>query len=374
MKYTLEKLGEVIEFLPKSKRRAGDALEEGKYPFFTSSYRQKFIDFADYKEEAIILGTGGSPTIHFSKNFSTSADTFVIKGKKEILDNKFFYYFLVSQVDLLEKGFKGAALKHISKEYIKNIEIPLPPLETQKKIVEKVDGLFAKIEEAKKLRKEAKESTENFLPSALHKIFEEGKSKWSEVKLGEVSEITRGGSPRPISRYFTENEDGINWIKIGDASNSNKYIYKTKQKIKKEGLKKSREVGKGDLLLSNSMSFGRPYIMKTTGAIHDGWLAIKPDHRKVSEEYLYQVLGSPQTINYVQDLAGGAVVKNLNIDRVKTIPVLLPPLKEQEKIVEHLDSLSEKSQQTQGFQSQTEEDLENLEKSILHKAFNDKLI
>src|SRR5699024_7808757 len=92
---------------------------------------------------------------------------------------------------------------------------------------------------------------------------------WEEKELGELLNIERGGSPRPISKYLTDDENGINWIKISDATNSTRYIYETKQKIREEGLAKTKLVEEGDFILSNSMSFGRPYIMKTTGAIHD---------------------------------------------------------------------------------------------------------
>ena len=100
-------------------------------------------------------------------------------------------------------------------------------------------------------------------------------SKWELKQLGEICEISRGGSPRPIKKYITEDSDGINWIKIGDTKDINKYIYSTKEKIKPEGVKYSREVKEGDFILSNSMSFGKPYIMKTSGCIHDGWLLLR---------------------------------------------------------------------------------------------------
>ena len=97
---------------------------------------------------------------------------------------------------------------------------------------------------------------------------------WEWVRLGSVLEIARGGSPRPIQQYLTTEPDGINWIKIGDTDKGGKYIYKTKEKIRPEGVTKSRMVHSGDFLLTNSMSFGRPYILKTDGCIHDGWLVL----------------------------------------------------------------------------------------------------
>ena len=95
---------------------------------------------------------------------------------------------------------------------------------------------------------------------------------WKWVKLNDLAEIARGGSPRPIQDYITEDKDGINWIKIGDTLEESKYITTAKEKIKPEGKKHSRFVHAGDFLLTNSMSFGRPYILKIDGCIHDGWL------------------------------------------------------------------------------------------------------
>ena len=97
---------------------------------------------------------------------------------------------------------------------------------------------------------------------------------WPVVLLGELFDIGRGGSPRPIDKYLTEDLDGVNWISISDASDSSKHIYKTKRRIRADGVNKSRMVFEGDLLLTNSMSFGRPYIMRTSGCIHDGWLVL----------------------------------------------------------------------------------------------------
>lgn len=115
---------------------------------------------------------------------------------------------------------------------------------------------------------------------------------WPLVALGEIFEIARGGSPRPIDEYITDDPDGLNWISIRDATRSEKFIRHTEKRIRAEGLKKSRWVEPGDFLLSNSMSFGRPYIMATTGCIHDGWLVLKGGSETVDPDYLYHLLGS----------------------------------------------------------------------------------
>ncbi len=162
---------------------------------------------------------------------------------------------------------------------------------------------------------------------------------WITYKLGDVCEIARGGSPRPIDKFITEEEDGINWIKIGDATRSKKYIYETKEKIKKEGITSSRVVNDGDFLLSNSMSFGRPYIMRTTGCIHDGWLVLSRYQKNLDIDFFYHLLSSPVVVNQFENLAQGATVRNLNKELVSRVKVKIPPLPIQQKIVTKLDAI-----------------------------------
>ncbi|WP_116810475.1 restriction endonuclease subunit S [Steroidobacter cummioxidans] len=161
-------------------------------------------------------------------------------------------------------------------------------------------------------------------------------SGWPSVRLGDVFDISRGGSPRPIDSFITDQSDGINWIMIGDASEGSKYICATKKRIRAEGAKKSRAVKPGDFLLTNSMSFGRPYIMKTSGCIHDGWLVLSP-RQEISQDFFYHLLGSKAVYAEFERLAAGATVKNLNSELVRGVKVRLPPLPEQRRIAEILD-------------------------------------
>jgi len=165
------------------------------------------------------------------------------------------------------------------------------------------------------------------------------KKGWETKTLGEICEIERGGSPRPIQHFITTDPSGINWIKIGDATASGKYIYKTEEKIRAEGAKRSRMVYEGDFILSNSMSFGRPYIMKTKGCIHDGWLVLHQP--KVDPDYLYYVLSSALVFNQFDQLAAGSTVRNLNIGLAKSVKIPYPPPSEQQRIVGILDEAFE---------------------------------
>ena len=163
---------------------------------------------------------------------------------------------------------------------------------------------------------------------------------WPQVKIGDVCIVERGGSPRPIDKYITDSEDGINWIKIGDTDDS-MYITSTAQKIIPEGAKKSRYVQPGDFLLSNSMSFGRPYILKIDGCIHDGWLVLRDKNGLFDKRFLYYYLSAPVTYQKFKSLAVGGVVNNLNSEMVRNVEVPLPALNEQVQIATVLDKLSD---------------------------------
>ena len=159
---------------------------------------------------------------------------------------------------------------------------------------------------------------------------------WEIKKLGEVCLVERGSSPRPIEKYQTDSPNGVNWIKIGDTKGIDKYIYSTKEKITKEGAKKSRYVKQGDFILSNSMSFGKPFIMKTDGYIHDGWFVLRL-HKFIDTEYFFHLLSSPNVQEQIHTLAAGAIVKNISGDLVKRVNIAFPALPEQKRIVTILD-------------------------------------
>ena len=196
------------------------------------------------------------------------------------------------------------------------------------------------------------------------------KSDWVKAKLGDVCMIERGGSPRPITDYLTDSPDGINWIKIGDALEGSKYITSTSEKIKPEGMKKSRFVKKGDFILSNSMSFGKPYILSIDGCIHDGWLVIRDKENVFDKSFLYYYLGSERMYRQFEKLAAGGVVKNLNSQLVRNVDVVIPPIEEQQRIVDELDLLTgiidKKNAQLR--------DLDALAQSIFYEMFGDPAI
>ena len=164
-------------------------------------------------------------------------------------------------------------------------------------------------------------------------------NEWKVDKFKNLVTIVRGGSPRPIEQYLTHKNDGVNWIKIGDVSKNAKYITSTKEKISESGKHRSREVFSGDFILSNSMSFGRPYILKINGCIHDGWLAIQNINKFYNTDYLYYFMSSKIVQEQYKIMAAGSSVQNLNKDKVGQLNALILDKKEQEVIAEYLSSI-----------------------------------
>ena len=235
----------------------------------------------------------------------------------------------------------------IKTELFYAMTIPFPSHKEQSKIgicFESLDDLITlhqrKLEKLKIIKKSM---LENLFPQngeKTPKIRFSGFTKdWEQRKLGEIVVIERGGSPRPIEKYITESNDGLNWIKIGDAPVQGRYITKTSEKIKKSGLSKTRQVFPGDLILSNSMSFGKPYIMGIEGCIHDGWLVIKNKNNVFDLKFLCHMLSTEYLFNQYKMFVAGSTVNNLNKELVGNASVRFPKMLEQRKIGKHLESL-----------------------------------
>ncbi len=239
--------------------------------------------------------------------------------------NNYFLYYLLKNNNFQTKlkPFIQGIIGGINLKF-SNIELPFPNIEIQNQIIEELDSYQKIIDGCRQVIK-------NYKPSI------DIDPSWEAVELGNLLDITRGGSPRPINKFITDDKNGVNWIKISDATKSGKYIYETKEKIIKEGVKHSRQVKEGDFILSNSMSIGRPYIMKTNGCIHDGWLLLKKKSTNITDDYLYYILSSQNIYNQFKSLSRGGVVNNLNKEIVNKVKIPLPEMKIQNKIVALLE-------------------------------------
>ena len=231
------------------------------------------------------------------------------------------------------------------------MQMPVPDITPaeQKKIADCLSSLDAYIgAETRKLHslKAHKQSLmQQMFPTEGQRLpqlrFPGFKGEWNASRLGKESTVVRGGSPRPIDSYLTRSPDGLNWLKIGDVDKEAKYIERTEERVIPAALSKTRQIHPGDLILSNSMSFGRPYISKIVSCIHDGWLAITGIQEQLNPEFLYYELCSGRSQVYFQSLAAGSGVKNLNAESIKQLPLTFPSPAEQRKILDCLSCLDD---------------------------------
>ena len=273
----------------------------------------------------------------------------------------------------IESITTGNTIKHILSSDMQEFIVDMPDYNEQKKIGQHFSNLDHLItlhqRKLEKLKIVKKAMLENCFPKNGEKIpkfrFSGFTGDWEQRKLSDLVQIERGGSPRPIDDYITDASNGLNWIKIGDAPAQGNYITKTAEKIRPEGLSKTREVHPGDLILSNSMSFGKPYIMGIYGCIHDGWLLIRNTHNFFDLTFLCHLLGTPQMLNQYRSLAAGSTVNNLNKELVGNTVVTIPNIDEQRVIgqySEYLDHLITLHQRKL-------EKLKVIKKSFLEKMF-----
>ena len=349
----------------------------GKYPIYGSGgIIGKAVEYLCEAGSTIIgrKGTINNP-LFVEERFWNIDTAFGMKPIYAISDLYFFYfcqYFDFSKLD------KSTAVPSLTQSAIGEVFIPIPPINEQKRITDGISYWFGFIDTLESnlnnLQLTIKQTKSKILDLAIHgqlvpqdptnepasellkrinpkaeitsdnghyqknKQFEIP-STWVLCKLGAVNEIARGGSPRPIKDYLTNDANGINWIKIGDTTKDGKYINSVKEKIRPEGVKKSRLVHKGDFLLTNSMSYGRPYILNVDGCIHDGWLVISPIGKAYTSDFLYYLLSSSFAYEQFTNVASGGVVTNLNSDKVADTTFPLPPYTEQERIVAKIEEI-----------------------------------
>jgi len=253
------------------------------------------------------------------KLLDLNSELAVIENDLDVLENQF--------VEYLPKSILQAAVQGKLVAQDPNNELAT---ELLKRIKQEKEGLVrdGKIKKDKSLPPISEDEIPYDLPAG-----------WVWCRLEDFCLVARGGSPRPIQDFLTDNADGLNWIKIGDTDKNDKYINTTKEKIKREGLKKTRQVYKGDFLLTNSMSFGRPYILNIDGCIHDGWLVLSGYQGAVDTDFFYYALSSDFAFQQFKGSVSGSVVKNLNSDKVAKSLFPLPPLVEQQRIVAKVDEL-----------------------------------
>ena len=340
--WEIKKLGEVCDIICGQDYKSVKD-DNGKYPIYGTGGIMGYASQYRCPANSVIIGRKGSINnpLFVETEFWNVDTAFGVVPNEKILHPKFFYLFC-KDYDFTRHDV-SVTIPSLRRTDILKINVPVPPIAEQEKIVAELDCLSEIIEKKKQQLKEL----DNLAQSIFYEMFGdpvENDKGWEVKKIGEVCIVERGGSPRPINAFITDDENGVNWIKIGDATEGSRFITSTKEKIIPEGVRKSRMVYKGDFILSNSMSFGRPYIMGIDGCIHDGWLVLRDKDNVFDKTYLYYYLGSSHVYQEFKRLAVGGVVNNLNSELVRGVRVAIPSFSVQQEFASQIESIEKQKE------------------------------
>lgn len=356
-----KKLGDVCEF-KRGKSITKKNVKEGNIPVIAGGQKPAYYhsEFNRSGETITVAGSGAyAGFLGFWEEPIFLSDAFSIETC-DLLNKKYLYYYLLNMQDKIYDLKKGSGIPHVYGEDMARLMIAIPSLEIQEKIAKTLDKftnyvteLQSELQSELQLRNKQYEYYRDKLLSKeyLNKVlnnYDLYKYELRETTLGDLAQVNRGASPRPISNFITNSEDGVPWIKISDAGLNSKYINQTIQRITREGAKKSRLLKKGDFIISNSMSYGRPYILAIEGCIHDGWASISEYEENLNSDFLYHYLNSNKVQNYWLKKMNTSSVSNLNSDIIKSLPIPLIDKNLQAKIAEILDKFQAITQDING--------------------------
>ena len=314
---------DLFEFQNKSRIKAGEGLEIGKYPFYTSSSEQsKFLNDFCYEGDSLIFGTGGTASIHFnSAKFSVSTDCLVARPiiSKKILA-QYYYHFLKSNIHILEKGFKGAGLKHISKTYISQINLPDTDYQEQKQVVE----ILNHSEVLRQKRNQSLQLLDEFLRATFLEMFGDpirNTNKYKKKRISDLGEVITGNTPsRAVQEYYG---DFIEWIKSDNINTPSYILTKAKECLSKKGAQIGRIAPKGSILVTciagSPGCIGNVAMADRDVAFNQQINAFVPGNEILQEFFFAQILFCKKLIQQVNTNGMKGLVSKGNFSEINII-------------------------------------------------------
>lgn len=339
----------------------GDGEFINDYKIYTSVEKADELLSCNIYSGEIILSKMGDPVgraciipNHLERCLMASDGIRLVVDEKKY--SKFFVFSLINSKQIrvaIERKSTGSTRKRIGLVELKKIQLPTPvKLEEQQKIascLSSLDGIItAESQKLEILQDHKKGLLQNLLPQEgettpkfRFKEFQNS-GEWVFDAFSAYIKLYRGSSPRPIQNYFTTDESGVNWIKIGDTKNADNFIIKqVEERITPEGAEKSRKVNVGELILANSMSYGKTYQLAIEGYIYDGWFVLREFEKHFDKQFLIQLLNSEYMQRQYKKLSAGGIVQNISSDIVYNTVLPHTSVNEQKRIASCLSSLDE---------------------------------
>lgn len=359
------KIGDLCTYAPKSSIKAGDAIIDGRYMFFTSSSDEN-KRYSDYQLdcEGIIMGTGGNATLHYyNGKFATSTDCVVLLSN-ETIRCKYLYYFFLSNMDILESGFKGAGLKHTNKNYINSINISsVPSFEMQDRVIKVLDKVQSIIDK----RQQQLEKLDELVKSRFVEMF--GHKNFPIIKLEKICNV---GSSKRI--YQCEQSTiGIPFLRISDLNeridtgNKKNDLYIPVEKYE-ELLKQGLVPKENDILVTSRGTLGKCYIVSKEDCFYfqDGMISwLSNIDERISSKYISYLFSMPMLQKQIEKLQTGSTVSYLSIAMLNKLNISAPPIELQNQFAAFVEQIDKSKFEIK----QSLEKLELLKKALMQKYF-----
>jgi type I restriction enzyme S subunit len=356
-----KKLGDNINFLQKSKRNAKYGNDIGTYPFFKSSNTiSAYVDIPDYNEESIIIGDGGKPNINYGVKFSASDHCIIFNTNNNLLINKWIYYYIKINLNILEKYYTGAGIENISKDDIKSIMIPIPSIEIQNEIVKMLDDLSHQ----KQLLTDRKNGIKIQIEYYFKNQIKKNKDTIKIVKLEKLTNIDIGSTPSTINDDYWVNGNHI-WLSISELKNNLIPITNSKKKLTEKAIQECNLtlVKSGTILMSFKLSIGKLGIAGCNLYTNEAILHINTNSDELNRYLYYHILSIS-----INNTATGSMGEagSLNKDKLKVLDMFIQTDKiKQKEIVDYLDKLENKKNSI----DDELKDIDNLIKNILEQSY-----
>ena len=372
---TIEELCEILDRLRKPISQK-DRIS-GEYPYYGATGIVDYINNYIFDEKLLLIGEDGAK---WGANENTA---FIAEGKywvnnhahimrpnKDLVIDSLLIYYL-NTTDLMEY-ITGATVKKLNQEKLKSINIPLPPLEEQKRIVAKLDILFEKIDKAIALHQRNIDEADIFMESVLNDVFVELNGVYQKRQLDSFDKkMSSGGTPSRKEKLYWDNGT-IDWFSSGELNQL--YTLPSKEKITQLGLEKTstKLFSKGTLLIGMyDTAAMKMSILSNDGSCNQAIVGFKSDESELNILFLkYQLEYLKKDI---LEQRQGVRQQNLNLSKIKNIEIEYPPLKTQQKVVAYLDEISNKMEKIKQIQKEKMQSLKALKASILDKAFKGEL-
>lgn len=375
--WQIKKIGDMCDILDNKRKPVTQRDRiSGEYPYYGATGIQDYVSEYIFDEKLILIGEDGAKwgagentAFSVEGKYWVNNHAHVIRPHRDkVLDNWMIYFLNVND---LKKHITGLTVQKLNQEKLRNIEIPLPPISEQKRIVKILDEVFNKIEKAKENAEKNLQNSKALFESYLQSIFANPGKDLDEKRIGDICEIVNGGTPdTKVAKYW----NGENfWITPKDMGKiKDVYVDTTIRKISGLGLENSsaKLLPINSVILSSRAPIGYLAINKKPMATNQGCKGLIPTY-KLEALYLFYFLKS--SVKLLNSLGSGATFKELSGSKLAEILLPVPDIREQKIIVKKLDDLSEQNKKLEVVYKKKLADLEELKKSVLKKAFSGEL-